>query len=78
MRTIALKLLYHEYSWVVKTRNAPEAVLRPHYHHTDRAPMSLGQCDGQGEYCDPHTASDVFLTINYITAYMPNLDKSRI
>ena len=32
-------------------------------HYTDRSPMGLGQHDGPGEYCDPHTASSVFLKL---------------
>ena len=43
-----------EIIWVVKIRNASEAVLGPQYtpqgHHTDRSPVGLGQYDGQGEY----------------------------
>ena len=31
MKTIALHLYKHEYSWVVKIRNTKEAVLRPQY-----------------------------------------------
>ena len=31
MKTIALYLLYNEYSWLVKIRNTSEAVLRPQY-----------------------------------------------
>ena len=31
MKTIALQLHKHEYSWVVKIRTTSEAVLRPHY-----------------------------------------------
>ena len=27
---------------------------------TDRGPTGLGQYDGQGVYCGPHTASSVF------------------
>ena len=29
--------------------------------YTDRGPMGLGQNNSLGEYCDPHTASSVFL-----------------
>ena len=32
-------------------------------HHTDRGPMGLGQYNSLGEYCDPHTASSVFLIL---------------
>ena len=31
MKTIALELCKHEYSWIVKIRNTSEAVLRPQY-----------------------------------------------
>ena len=31
MKTIALQLYKHEYSWVVKIRNTSGAVLRPQY-----------------------------------------------
>ena len=30
-------------------------------HYTDRSPVGLGQYNGLGEYCGPHTASSVFL-----------------
>ena len=30
------------------------------------SPMGLGQYNSLGEYCDPHTASPVFLIIVYI------------
>ena len=32
-------------------------------HHTDRSPLNLGQYNSPGEYCDPHTASSVFLRL---------------
>ena len=35
----------------------------PHGHYTDCGPMGLGQYNCLGEYCDPHTASSVFLIL---------------
>ena len=35
-------------------------------HHTDCGPMGLGQYNCLGEYCDPPTASSVFLIILYM------------
>ena len=35
-------------------------------HHTDRSPVGLGQYDSRGEYCDPHTASSVFLILIFL------------
>ena len=32
-------------------------------NHTDCGPMGLGQYHSLGEYCDPHTASSVFLIL---------------
>ena len=32
-------------------------------HYTDRCPTGLGQYNGLGEYCGPHTASSVFLIL---------------
>ena len=66
MKTVVLYLHEHEYSWVVKIRNTSEPVLRLQYtpwHHTDGGPKDLGQYDSPGEYCDPHTASSVFLIL---------------
>ena len=56
MKTNGLELHKQEYSWVVKMRNISEVVLRQ-YH----GPTSIGQYNGLGEYCSPHTASSVFL-----------------
>ena len=52
--------------WVVKIRNTSEAVLRPQYsawHYTDCGPVGLGQYNSLGKYCDPHTASSMFLIL---------------
>ena len=40
-----------------------------HVHHADHGPMGLGQYNSLGEYCDPHTASSVFLVLvsQYVT-----------
>ena len=68
MKTIALQLHEHECSWVAKIRNTPEAVFRPSTplgHYTDPGPMGAGQYNSLGEYCVPHTASEVFLIIIY-------------
>ena len=35
----------------------------PINHHTDRGPMGLSQYNSLEEYCDPHTASSVFLIV---------------
>ena len=32
-------------------------------HHTKRGTMDLGQYNNLGEYCRPHTASEVFLVL---------------
>ena len=32
-------------------------------HNTDRDPMGLGQYNSLGKYCEPHTASPVFLIL---------------
>ena len=32
-------------------------------HHTDHSPVGLGQYDGLGEYCGPHSASEVVLIL---------------
>ena len=68
MKTIALWLRKYEYSRVVKIRNTSEAGQNtPIGHHTDRSPMGLSQYKAPdnsiGEYCDPHTASSVFLIL---------------
>ena len=34
-------------------------------HHTGHGPIGLGQYDGPGEYCGPHTASSMFLISIY-------------
>ena len=50
------------YSWVVKIRNTSEAVLKyPIGLYTDCGPM--GQYNSMDEYCNPHTASSVFLIL---------------
>ena len=54
------------YCRVVKIRNTSRQYSGhniPLGHHTDRGPMGLGQYDGLGEYCGPHTASSVFLIL---------------
>ena len=33
--------------------------------------MGLGQYNSPGEYCDPHTASSVFLILLLMSKYMP-------
>ena len=33
-------------------------------NYTDWGPLGLGQYDGLGEYCDPSTASSMFLICN--------------
>ena len=57
MKTIAVQLHKHKYSWIV--------ALLPFGFHTDRSPMDLGQFKGLGEYCGPNTASSVFLILYY-------------
>ena len=37
----------------------------PISHHTDRGSMGLAQYNGLGEYCGPHTPSEVFLILLY-------------
>ena len=37
--------------------------ITPLGHHTDRGPVGVGQNDSLGEYCDPHTATSVFLIL---------------
>ena len=63
MKTIALYLHTHEYSWVVKMRK-PQRQYSGHNtplgHHTNRGPMGLGQYNSLGEYCRLSTASSVF------------------
>ena len=63
MKTIALRLHKHEYSWVVIIRNSGHNT--PLGHDTDHGPTvtGLGQYEGLGEYCGPHTASSVLLTL---------------
>ena len=78
MNPIALHLHEHEYSWVVKIRSTSEAVLRSQYSPWPSyglRPMGLGQYDGLGEYCGPHTASSVFLIllVQVTTKSAPNL-----
>ena len=34
-------------------------------HHTAYSPVGLGQYNSLGEYCDPYTASSVFLILIY-------------
>ena len=67
MKSIALWLHTHEYSWVVKKRKhlrgCTQAKINPFGHYTDRNLMGLGQYDSLGEYCGPHTASYVFLIL---------------
>ena len=53
------KCINSDFIWVVKIRNTSEAVLWAKYH-TDRDPTGLGQDNGLGEYCGPHTAFFVF------------------
>ena len=45
--------------------------------HTDRSPMGLGQYNSAslGEYCDPHTASSVFLILVYQEVFIRGLSK---
>ena len=51
-----------ECTWVVKIRNT-SGHNTPLGHHTGCSPMGLGQYEGIGEYCSPHTASFVFLML---------------
>ena len=54
MKTVALQLHKHEYSWVVQIGNTSEAVLRPQYtpwpsySYTDSSPTCLGQYNSLG------------------------------
>ena len=59
---IALYLHKCEYSWVVKVKNT-SGHNTPIGHHTDCGPMGLGQYNSLEEYCNPHTASSVFLML---------------
>ena len=54
VKSFALQLHDHEYSWVVKT---------PLGHHSGCGPMGLGQYNSIGEYCGPRTASSVFVIL---------------
>ena len=64
MKTIAMIMQRNEYSLVVKKRNTSEEVQNTMLgHHTDCGPKGLGQYNSLGEYCDPHTASSVFLIL---------------
>ena len=42
-------------------------------HHTDRGPIGLGQYDSLGEYCNPHTASSVFLILLFFSHFTLHL-----
>ena len=65
MKCIVVQVHKHEYSWAVKKKETPQRQYLGHNtpfdHDTDRSHPGLGQYDGLGEYCDPHTASSVFL-----------------
>ena len=54
-------ILKYWYSWVVKVKDSGHNT--PLGHHTDCSPMGLGQYNSLGKYCDPHTASSVFLIL---------------
>ena len=56
----------HENSWVVKIWNTSDNTSLG--HHTDHSHMDLGQYNGPGEYCGPHTASSVFLILLHLRA----------
>ena len=43
--------------------NEPPYPIQICFSHTDRGPVGLGQYDGPGEYCGPHTAPSVFLIL---------------
>ena len=51
----------------IKTTIHLLAIIHPlaiiHGHHTDRSTMGLGQYNSLREYCDPRTASFVFLIL---------------
>ena len=66
------------YSWVVKIRNTSEysGHNTPIDHITDRNPMGLGQYDNLEEYCDPHTASSVFLILFSLTLFFMSRDRT--
>ena len=58
--------LKYWYSWIVQIRNTSRQYSghnTPLGHYTDCSPMGLGQYNGLGEYCSPHTASSVFLIL---------------
>ena len=60
-KTFALQLHKHEYnySWIVKIRKTSKEVLRSQYSPWPSYPLwptGIGQYDGLGEYCGPHTA----------------------
>ena len=66
LKTIALYLHKHEHSWVLKIRNTSDAAVSPQYtYDTHHGSMGFGQYNSLGEYCDPHTASSVFLILVY-------------
>ena len=65
MKTVALQLHRHKCSWVVKIK-------KKHLRGSARVTIlpvaitlstGIGQYDGLGEYCGPHTASSVFLIL---------------
>ena len=57
------KTLKYWHSWVVKTRNTSEAVLRPQYTPWPLYWTGLGQYSNLVKYCGPHTASSVVLIL---------------
>ena len=59
MQTIALHLLYCEYSWVVKLRNTSQAIL-PKTVILIVAMWVLVSMIALGQYCGPHTAPSVY------------------
>ena len=65
MKTVAILLPKHKYSWVVKIRNTSEdsGHNTPLGHHTDGSPIGIDQYSSPGEYYHPHTASSVFLIV---------------
>ena len=70
MKTIALQLHKHDSP---QRQYSGHNTLFGHYIHTDHGPTGLGQYDGLGEYCCPHTAPSVFLIIISMCAHLLTL-----
>ena len=72
MVQIGEKTLTYWYSWVVKATIHPLAIIlttghnTPLGHYTDHGPMGLGQYNSHVEYCDPQTASSIFLILSIV------------